>query len=75
MYDEYMTIPKASDKPSNGHLRSFWMPGQMDKLVEDTRQNIGMNRSAFYKYAITRLLQEMSVLSTKAHEKALEVAA
>lgn len=55
-------------KVKTGIRRSVWMPTEMDTIVEDTRKKLGMRRSAFYKYAITRLLQEISVLSTKARE-------
>jgi ACT domain-containing protein len=40
----------------------------MDAIIEDTRKKLGMGRSVFYKYAITRLLQEINVLSTKAKQ-------
>jgi len=51
------------------------MSNTLFEMTEETRKKLGMNRSAFYRYAITRLLQEMSILSTKAHEKAAEVPA
>ena len=44
------------------------MPDELDKLTEHVRVKLGISRSYFYRYAVTRLLQEMSVLSTKAKE-------
>lgn len=55
-------------KSNTGHMESVWLPNTLFDITEETRKKIGMNRSAFYRYAITRLLQEMSILSTKAKE-------
>ena len=52
----------------NGVRRLVWLPNKLDATVEEVRCKLGMNKSAFYRYAITRLLQEMSILSTKAKE-------
>jgi hypothetical protein len=51
-----------------GRLERVWLPNGLYALTEQTRQRLGMSKSAFYRYAITRLLEEMSVLSTKAKE-------
>lgn len=53
-----------------GIRRTLWVPNDMDILIERTRKKLGMNRSAFYKYAATRLLEELSVLSASVHEEA-----
>jgi len=55
-------------KTDMGRMESVWLPNTLFEITEETRKKIGMNRSAFYRYAITRLLQEMSILSTKAKE-------
>ncbi len=55
-------------KSDTGHMESVWLPNILYEITEETRKKIGMNRSAFYRFAITRLLQEMSILSTKAKE-------
>jgi hypothetical protein len=52
----------------NGVRRLVWLPIELDSTIEEVRQRLGMSKSAFYRYAITRLLQEMSILSTKAKE-------
>jgi len=49
---------------ANGVRRVVWMPTELDNIVEQTRKKLGLNRSAFYKYAITQLLQNLSVLSS-----------
>jgi len=51
-----------------GERRTFWVPNDLDDLIEETRKRLGMGKSAFYRYAVVRLLEEMSVLSTKAKE-------
>lgn len=55
-------------KTDTGRMESVWLPNTLYEITEETRQRIGMSKSAFYRYAITRLLEEMSVLSTKAKE-------
>lgn len=51
-----------------GVRRTFWVPADLDILIEDVRRKLGMTKSTFYRYAVLRLLEEMSVLSTKAKE-------
>jgi len=56
-------------KTDNGRMESVWMSNTFFSMAEETRRKLGMTRSGFYRYAITRLLEEMSVLSSKAHEQ------
>lgn len=56
-------------KTHTGRMESVWLPNTLYDITEETRQRLGMGKSAFYRYAITRLLEEMSVLSTKVKEK------
>jgi len=49
-------------------VRAVAISRDFDALIEDTRKKLGMNRSAFYKYAVTKLLQELSVLTRSVHE-------
>lgn len=51
-----------------GERRTFWIPTDLDSIIEEVRAKLGMSKSAFYRYAVVRLLEEMSVLSTKAKE-------
>ena len=50
-----------------GVLRAVWVPKKLDEQIEETRKKLGYNRSRFYIYALTRLLQELSVLTTTVH--------
>ena len=49
----------------------MWLPNDLDEIVEKVRKNLGMSKSGFYRYAVLRLLEGMSVLSTKAKEEKL----
>ena len=51
-----------------GVRRVVWVPIELDNIIENTREKLGLNRSAFYKYAVTRVLQELNVLSKTVHE-------
>jgi len=49
-----------------GVVRTFWVPAEMDAIIEETRRSLGMSKSSFYRYAIMRFLQEINVLSSRA---------
>lgn len=55
-------------KTESGRMESVWLPNTLYGISEETRKKLGMSKSAFYRYAITRLLEEMSILSTKVKE-------
>jgi hypothetical protein len=48
---------------NGGKRRTIWVPLEMDTLIENTRKKLGLNRSSFFKYAATKLLQELDVLT------------
>ncbi|MCD6263954.1 hypothetical protein J7L60_06075 [Candidatus Bathyarchaeota archaeon] len=58
----------VAKKIEKGIRRTFWLPNDLDKIVEDARIRLGMSRSGFYRYAIIRILENLSILSSKAHE-------
>jgi len=49
-------------------ITGVYIPPPLFNLAESARAKLGMSRSRFYQYAITRLLQELSLLTTKVHE-------
>ena len=51
-----------------GERRTFWVSNNLDAIIEEVRKKLGLSKSAFYRYAVVRLLEEMSILSTKAKE-------
>jgi hypothetical protein len=66
---ESYSMLEVEKKEENGTRRSVWMPEELDTVVEKARLKIGLNRSAFYKYALTRLLQDLSLLREAVHTK------
>jgi len=62
-----INIPKTSE-PSI-ERRTVIFSKDLDRTVEGVRRNLGMSRSGFIKYAVVRLLEDLSILSEKAHEK------
>lgn len=62
-----MSSIKSSGK---GHIRSCHVSDGLDSQIELARTRLGWSRSYFYKYALTKLLQELTVLKEVAHEQA-----
>ena len=42
-----------------GIRRVVWVPKKLDKEIEILRRKIGYTRSGFYRYALTRLLEQL----------------
>jgi len=55
-------------KNEKGKMEMVWLPLGLYEIVEETRKKLGMNKSAFYRYAIVRLLEELNVLTKTVHE-------
>jgi hypothetical protein len=55
-------------KEKKGTRQLVWLSTDLFELTEIVRKKWGMSRSGFYRYAVTQLLQELSILSTKAKE-------
>jgi hypothetical protein len=51
-----------------GKLFGVYLPLGIYELVEKTRQNLGMNRCRFIQYCLVRTLEDLNMLSEKAHE-------
>lgn len=49
----------------NETRRVVWIPNKLGKEVEETCKEMGYTRSAFYRYALSRLLERMSILSKR----------
>ena len=52
----------------SGCFRTVYLPLRIDELVEVARKKLGYSRSAFYRYALTRLLQDLGLLSEEVKE-------
>ena len=52
-----------------GERRTLYIPKTIDEKIEEARQALGMSRSRFYLYAVTKLLQELSILTETVHNK------
>jgi metal-responsive CopG/Arc/MetJ family transcriptional regulator len=42
----------------NGIRRVSWLPKKLDQQIEEARMKIGYTRSAFFRYALTRLIEQ-----------------
>ena len=50
-------------KEKSGVCRAIYLPKSLDTQIEKVKERLGWSRSYLYKYALTRLLQELTVLS------------
>jgi len=48
-----------------GIRRVVWIPRKLDHEIENLRHNIGYTRSGFYRYAITRLIEQLLLTKQK----------
>jgi hypothetical protein len=46
-----------------GVRRVVWIPLELDALIEEVRNKIGLSRSGFYRNAILRYLESLSIIS------------
>jgi hypothetical protein len=53
----------------NENIRAVYMPAGLFKLCEETRKKLGMSRSRFIQYCITRTLEQLSVLTAEVHKE------
>ncbi len=60
--------PELNKKGEMGKRGLVWLPNHLFNMSEKARKNLGMSKSAFYRYAIIQLLQQLGVFSTKAKE-------
>jgi hypothetical protein len=44
---------------SGGIRRVVWIPQKLDQEIENLRHSIGYTRSGFYRYALTRLIEQL----------------
>jgi len=49
----------------DGFFRTVWVPKELDELIEEVRLKIGLSRSSFYRNAILRYLESLSVISSR----------
>jgi hypothetical protein len=48
-----------------GIRRVVWVPEKLDHEIENLRHNIGYTRSGFYRYALTRLIEQLLLTKQK----------
>jgi hypothetical protein len=44
-------------KNEKGIRRTVWLPTSLDAKAEEVRKELGLGRSGFYRYAITRIVE------------------
>lgn len=50
----------------NGVRRVVWLSAEIDGVMENARERLGMTRSGFIRYSVLRLLEDLSLLSKRA---------
>ena len=48
-------------------LRTIYIPGSIDEKLEKAAKKLGWSRSFLYRYALTKFLQELSILTEMVH--------
>ncbi len=50
---------------SSGIRRTVWLPVQLDKKAEQARLQLGLGRSAFYRFAVVEVVKQFSLRSSE----------
>lgn len=53
-----MQTPKVKEK---GIRRTVWLPNPLDAKAEEVRKQLGLEKSAFYRFAITELVKDFAL--------------
>jgi len=56
---------KDEETLEKGVRRVVWIPQKLDQEIENLRHNIGYTRSGFYRYALTRLIEQLLLTKHK----------
>ena len=56
---------KEGKMMEKGIRRVVWVPEKLDHEIENLRHNIGYTRSGFYRYALTRLMEQLLLAKQK----------
>ncbi|MEM2150953.1 MAG: hypothetical protein QXG68_05435 [Candidatus Bathyarchaeia archaeon] len=48
-----------------GVRRVVWIPNELDEIIESVRKRLGISRSGFYRNAVLRYLESLSVISSR----------
>jgi hypothetical protein len=51
-------------KKEKGTRRTVWLPADLDAKAEELRRALGLGRSGFYRYAVTRIV-ESTITNTR----------
>jgi len=44
-------------KSEKGIRRTIWLPTNLDAKAEEVRKALGLGRSGFYRYAVTKIIE------------------
>lgn len=51
-----------------GKRRTVWLPRKLEKKVEEVRKALGLNKSAFYRFAIVEVVKQYQTKQFKLKE-------
>jgi len=54
-------------KDEKGIRRTIWLPTNLDSKAEEVRKALGLGRSGFYRYAVTKII-ESTITKTRRGE-------
>lgn len=60
-----MPFTFSGNQMENGIRRVVWIPQKLDQEIENLRHHIGYTRSGFYRYALTRLMEQLLLTKQK----------
>jgi hypothetical protein len=65
----YIKVLKSRWLEMRGRSDLVYLPHEIFQIAESARDRLGMNRTAFYRYCIVKVLDEMGLLKERINER------
>jgi hypothetical protein len=60
-----MQSVKVNTKQGIGIRRTVWLPTPLDEKAERVRKQLGLGRSAFYRFAVVEVVKQFAQTATE----------
>jgi hypothetical protein len=69
-----MQSTKVNTKEGIGIRRTIWLPTPLDEKAEQVRKQLGLGKSAFYRFAVVEMVKQFTTTQNKGEEPTCQAA-